>query len=295
MLSNSSKKLIKSLHNFTIYVNNENIKCNKAFSCCLSQAIFKAVFNELSIEEFHFKNIQNQDLFISFFNILCEESFQTNNYSNRELIECLSIVGSSIEIPYEFQDCDEINWFLSLHFSKSQNKLYNKCIKIVATDFQKFPTEYLQNLSAQTLETVFTDNAFIRPSEKFLFNLLNKDKSKFYLLKFVNLFEVNSTDLKYFLDHLEVNEVDFELFENIKQLLFFNQNYAQSLQKENSQLKEQNSKLATFKQKIDKIISQFPNENSPIKREILNLQIPFIIEERDKKNLVLILIFLMIK
>jgi hypothetical protein len=229
MLKKGSKKQRKSLQDFTIYINDEKIKCNKVFSCCLSQAIFQAVLNDASITEYHFNNIHNNQIFFSLFRILDIHSFQSDSYSNREVIECFSIVGFNFKTHISFQDFDDIFWFISLPFSKNQTKLYNKCIKNVATDFQQITIEYLQNLSTQTLELVFCNDSFVRPTETFLFNLIVEDSSKHCLLKFINLTKLKFKNLKRFLEHLEVIEVDFELFENIKQLILFNQDLLHQL------------------------------------------------------------------
>jgi hypothetical protein len=138
-----------------------------------------------------------------------------------------------------------------------QTELYMKCIKILATDFQKIPTHDLQKLSTQTLELVFTNESFVKPSETLLLNFIFKDPSKYSLLKFVNLCKIDSTNLKIFLEHLKVNEIDNELFENIKQLLFFKQDFIQQLQAE----------ITTLHKKIDSLNINHQNYITKIKEK----------------------------
>jgi hypothetical protein len=207
-----------SLCDFTIFVNEEVIICNKAFSCCLSQAILQSVSFDTSIKDYHFKDVQNQQIFISFFNILFGESFLADSYTIREVIECFSITGSSFKIPYDIQDYDDVIWFLSLPFSKNQNEIYNKCITILIRDFQKFPTHLLQRLSSKTLELVFNNDSFIKPNDAFLFSLIFKDPSKYHLLRFINLFKIDFTIIQTFFNNLEANEIDLGLFLNFNQL-----------------------------------------------------------------------------
>jgi hypothetical protein len=74
MLLERSARIKKSLYDFTIFVNNIKIKCNKAFCCCLSQTIFQVVLNDSSVEEFHFK-ISKMNIFLFLYLILCVEKF----------------------------------------------------------------------------------------------------------------------------------------------------------------------------------------------------------------------------
>jgi hypothetical protein len=297
MFQKGSKKIRKSLYYFTIFVNNEKINCNKAFSCCLSNSIFQAIFNDASIKEFHFNNVHNEQIFISFFNILFGESFQAGIYSNREVIECFSFVGCYFTIPLNFQNFDDIIWFLSLPFSKNQTDLYYKCTRIVAKNFQKIPTQFLQKLSVQTLELVFNNDNFIRPSQTFLIKLLIQDTSKHCLLKFVDLSKFDSKILKTFLKHLESNEIEIELFENIKKLILFHldlihqlQNMTSSLKEENHQLKleittlqQQNDSINTIHQNNLKIltetITKLKEENTNFQTETIKIK-----EENRKLN-----------
>jgi hypothetical protein len=99
MLFEHSNKIIKSLYNFTIFINNTKIKCNKAFCCCLSQAVFQASFNDESLSEYGFNNIQNTEIFFSVFEILYGQSFQLNVYSIKEILECCCIVGCTYKFP----------------------------------------------------------------------------------------------------------------------------------------------------------------------------------------------------
>jgi cell division protein FtsB len=319
MFQKGSKTIRKSLFDFTIYVNDEKIKCNKAFSCCLSQAILQKNSNDTSITEYHFKDINNEELFISFFNILDGHSFQADKYSNRELVECFSIVGCSFEVPFNFKDCNDIIWFLSLPFSKIQINLYNKCITNVAKNFQKLQNQLINKLSVPTLESVFYNPNFIKPSETSLFILLIQDQSKHCLLKFINLSELDDSNLKRFLEHFEANEIDFELFENIKKLILFHvdlihqlQNSTMSLNEEITTVKDKKTKikedllnltkeiklLQNEKSRLEQEIIKLNNQNSSFKEEIKQLrkenltlkedlkpfQIPLIIYKRDQTN-----------
>jgi hypothetical protein len=131
-------------------------------------------------------------------------------------------VGFDFEFGFDTQNYDDMIWFLLLPFSKNQTELYNKYIQNVASDFQNIPIHLLHKISSSLLELVFNNHNFIRPSETFMFKLLIEDPSKYYLLKFINLCQVDISVLKGFLEPLEVNEVNIELFENIKQLLLIN-------------------------------------------------------------------------
>jgi hypothetical protein len=113
-------------------------------------------------------------------------------YLSREVIECFSIIDCSfnLEISVKFHDFDDIIYFLSLSFSKNLKNLYNKCIKIVTTDFQKIPIEYLKKLFTQTFELVFWNDAVIRQIKSFLFNFITKDPSKYILLNFIDIFKL---------------------------------------------------------------------------------------------------------
>jgi hypothetical protein len=75
MFVEGSKKLRKTLHDFTIFVNDLKIKCNQAFLCCLSQRISRVVFNDSTLTEFSFNDVLNENLFISLVNILKGEFF----------------------------------------------------------------------------------------------------------------------------------------------------------------------------------------------------------------------------
>jgi hypothetical protein len=70
-----------------------------------------------------------------------------------------------------------------------------------------------------------------------LFKLLIDHSPKYCLLKYINLCELDFTILKPFLETLEANEVDFELFENIKKFIFFQKNSIQQRENENEKLK----------------------------------------------------------
>jgi hypothetical protein len=202
MLQKGSTKIRKSLFDFIIFVNDEEIECNKAFCCCLSKAIFEVVSNDASITEYHFNDVHNKQTFVSLFGILDGDPFQSDCYSNREVIECFCQIGSNFEFPFDIQSYDDIVWFLLLPFSKNQTELYNKYIKIVASDFQNIPIDLLKKLSCSLLELVFNNHDFIRPNETFLFNLLIEDPSKHYLLKFINLWQLDISILKTFLEHI---------------------------------------------------------------------------------------------
>jgi hypothetical protein len=58
--------------------------------------------------------------------------------------------------------------------------------------------------------------------EKILLQLFTQDSTKYYLLRFINLNELDFSILNHSLEQFEVIEIDFELFDNIKKLLFFN-------------------------------------------------------------------------
>jgi hypothetical protein len=92
-LHEGSKNFRKFLFDFKVFINDKVILCNKTFSCCLSRTILQAVSIDTSIKEYHFKDIQNEQLLVSFFNILCEQSFKGDGYSSRDVIEYLSIVN----------------------------------------------------------------------------------------------------------------------------------------------------------------------------------------------------------
>jgi hypothetical protein len=238
---------------FQLYV----INCNKVFCCCLSRRILETVSNDRSIKEYHLKDIQNEKLFISFFNILSGDSFEKVNYSNREVIEYFSIVGWSFEIAFNFENYHEIIWFVSLPFSKNQTEQYMKCITNISKNFENIPTHLLNKLSNQTLELVFNSGCFIKPNETFLLKFIFQDVSKHWLLKFIDLLNLDSINFKRFIEYLKANKIDFELFENIKELLFFQQDLNQKLQIE----------ITTLQQEIESINIKFQNSISKIKEK----------------------------
>jgi chromosome segregation ATPase len=74
------------------------------------------------------------------------------------------------------------------------------------------------------------------------------------LRKYINWFEIALTLISSFLEHLEVNELDFEIFEKIKEILI-------KFQDENTRLKEEkikiNQELTKLKEEIDQLSINF--------------------------------------
>jgi hypothetical protein len=233
MLLERSKVIRKSLIDFAIFINNKKIKCNKAFCCCLFETVFQAVCNDTSLRDFHFSNIENEKILNSLLEILHGETFQVDKYSSKEIVEYFSLVGCHFEVSFNFNDYNDINWFLSLPFSHIQTNLYNKCVQYVSLNFEKIPITILQNLSVQFLELVLNNNETNISKQPFLFQILSQNANKYFLLKYVNLCEVDIQLLKSFLENLKENELLFDLLEVIKQLILSQINLIQQILEKN--------------------------------------------------------------
>jgi hypothetical protein len=108
MLKECSRNIYTSLYDFTIFINHEKIECNKAFCCCLSEVIFQAVLFDETLSEFHFNNIQNEEILISLFNILDGKLLQGDIYQDRSVTETFYLIDCNFEYHFDFENYKDI-------------------------------------------------------------------------------------------------------------------------------------------------------------------------------------------
>jgi hypothetical protein len=138
MFSDFSLDIQKTINNFTIYINEQKISCNKQFASCLSNKIFQIILKDNSLNTYHFKSSSLDNQMISLFGILTGSVIQSDNYSSAELIQCFFLLGFPFQIEnFEFEDFDQLVSFLSLSNSNQQEKLFESSIKKVVNSFNQ--------------------------------------------------------------------------------------------------------------------------------------------------------------
>jgi FtsZ-binding cell division protein ZapB len=192
---------------------------------------------------------------------------------------------------YHFNDYNDINWFLSLPFYYIQKDLCNKSIQFISRNFETITITILQKLFYQFLEIILLNHESIKLNQSLLFQVLTQEENKQFLLKYVNLCEVDFKLLKPFLEHLEGNEHILYLFETIKELLLYQLKLIQNfkgvmtlLQAENSSLKEQNNQIQKENEELIKDIKKLQEENQFNSNQISYLQSQISQSSKDISN-----------
>jgi hypothetical protein len=222
MFSGASHKALSSLNDFSIYFGKHEFQCNKLFSSCLSNSIFQLVLVAPSLTECHFDEIKDQRILNSLFNILKGIPFEISNIPPDDLIQSFNLIGCSFEI--DFRSFDDLISFVSSPSSHLQKELYDKSIELITSNFDQMTTKHIQQLSFQNIHSLMIHQSLKLQSETFLFNLFKEDERKLLLFQFVKFPYLDFSSLKSFFQNFDFNEINFELFNKFKELIFLDDN-----------------------------------------------------------------------
>jgi cell division protein FtsB len=283
MFGKRSKQVQNSLIDFTVHLKGKSIQCNRNFVSCFSDLIFNSVFHNTYLDHFHFDdyNSPNQQVFFSLFQLFDGQPFNTLSFSTEEIIQCFCIIGCPFQIECCFgNNFQEIVYFLFLPYIHNQVKLYQFCISSIASKFYKIPLEILSNLSFQSLKVILSNKEFKRPSEHSLFQLFIQDQSKYPLLEFVDFCKIDFKILQSFFEKLKHTDLNFQLFEQIKQLIYYQNQLIYQQNSPNSRKPEENLHFQDYSSFDKEPLNQ---ENS---KENLFFNTPFILDDDplDQEN-----------
>jgi hypothetical protein len=167
------------------------------------------------------------ECFISFLNLFSGCEFNSEKYSLSSLMFLINYFQSSllfeficckIKIP---QTINESIKYLSHPNCEFNENHFKESISILIREFENITIEQFQFISNSHFEIILRSLSFQIENEDFLFKLIMKlieqDSRRKSLLKFIKFSFVSSELLKKYFWNFSVEELDFELFEALKE------------------------------------------------------------------------------
>jgi hypothetical protein len=234
MLPSQSKKLLKK---FTLVLNGQQIPINRSlFTCCSSLLLnidlsVSSYSIDVSEEVFH--------CFLYFLKIFEGVPFYWKNFGIPAIFKMTkyfqihslkTFVDINLPPPSSFEEAIQ---FLSDGFIVSCPTLLRKSISILLENISLISFNQLANISVEAFQEVLKSDKFIIAGEKeeefidFIFQMIKKDANKKVLLKNIKLQTFSSKTLREFLSRIFLDEVDSELFAELK---FCVQNFKEFLE-----------------------------------------------------------------
>jgi hypothetical protein len=228
---NLSSIPIQYFQNFTLVVNNTIFRTNLAYLCCISNALLAAINQYPGLTSFKITipDQKEEELFnciSSFLNFLHGNSFSFEGFCSEvlfQVVDKLEIIGFEsllfhiYPIPTKFK---EALHYLQFNFAASLKTHFERSIQIVSSKFYKFNLSNIPEFSVQIFESLLCSPNLKILNENLLLQIIlekiNIDSNYFCLLKYIHFAFVNSDVLINFLSEVDLINIDFSLFQNIK-------------------------------------------------------------------------------
>jgi hypothetical protein len=222
---------IKKIQNFTLVVNNTTFRTNLAYLCYISNVILAAFNQNLNFSSFTIEipNQKEDELFnciSSFLNFLNGNSFSFTGFcaevffhvvDKLDIIDFESILLQSFPVPTQFKEA--LN-FLQFKFASSLPTQFERSIQIMSFKFYKINLSNIPEFSIHIFESLLCSPNLKILNESFLLRIILKktkiDSNYYSLLKYIHFSFVSSEILVNFLPLVDLINIDFSLFQNLK-------------------------------------------------------------------------------
>jgi hypothetical protein len=212
-------------------VNNTIFRTNLAYLGCISNVILAAAHQHPSLTSFQVQILdQNEEELFNciscLLNFLHGNSFSFEGFSLDVfflVLDKLEIVGFEdlllqlYPIPTQFKEALK---FLQFKFAASLKTHLERSVQIVSSKFYKFNLSNVPEFSIQIFESILCSPSLKLLNENLLLQIILEkvkiDSNYFCLLKYVHFAFVNSDVLISFLSEVDLINIDFSLFQNIK-------------------------------------------------------------------------------
>jgi hypothetical protein len=236
-LGDISLKQLPFMNNFTLYLNERPFEINSCYFSLLSNKIHSLDKSENQL----ICSIPDEHLFCfeSFLSIFKGSSFRFNAFDLSSLLYLIDyfdlkslpqFISDSIPLPTNLEESIS---FLSKNNNKFLEKHIQKSIDILIENIKHVSINQFLEISNENLLFIFNSSKLLIRDEDFLFTLIvqliEQDFSKKILLPTIYFPLVSSNLLKSFFQHFPVEEIDVELFEKLKERLFIDVLFSESI------------------------------------------------------------------
>jgi hypothetical protein len=175
-------------------------------------------------------------LFISILKLIEGIPIDFNKFSYDEFFYIIQLLDCSLfytfittQLPIPSTVDESIN-FLQYHHCSILDNYFKKLISIISEKFTEITFDILKTFSFYILENIFSSTTLQLPNEDYLFslisNLIEIDSQMKRLFKFVIFPAVSSDLLKKQFEQLRPEDIDFDLLEQFKTRLFYENKFS---------------------------------------------------------------------
>jgi hypothetical protein len=215
---------LQSLHDFSLIINNERYDVNFSFLSCVSTK-FQSLNKETS-ELICSVPPEHLECFCSFLSIFKGFPFYYENFNFLSLKFLIDFFGLSSLIPFieskiNFPtNSNEILPFIAESSYQIFENKYNHMLTIFIQNISTYSEHDLNLIPLDVLERIFSSQDLVIQNEDAIFalitNLINEDRNKLPLLKYIFFPAVSSHLMMPFFKKFPFEDLDFNFFETFK-------------------------------------------------------------------------------
>lgn len=215
---------ISFLNNFVIKIDDKEFHCNRNFLCCISDLIFEMTLLNSDVEIFEI--ILNPNDISDFMNIFQGNPFIMSEYNLKTIFEISNQLKCSLLYEQLDHFISEVNTlkdsvaFLKQSFCRFFPSRYRNSVQYVAVNFFLLSYQDFFEFSVQTIQQILISDFLKLHDEnslfEFILQLIQQDLSNLFLAQYVCFSVIDANLLQDFFDLLTIQNISFEIFENLK-------------------------------------------------------------------------------
>jgi hypothetical protein len=299
-------KTLNLMNNFQLLVNNNSYSLNSSYLACISEKILQQIQNDQTSSSISFslseelipffertlKLLRGSQLFI--YQNEIGQFLEISNLLEFSLLK--EFLFNQIPCPEPFDDC--------LQFIQKQNAFdfpnhFEQCLSVLSKQFKNIDFEILKRFPTSVLTKIISSPDLKIPDENYLFQtilqLIEIDQQNIILFSNISFSFIEPNLLKEFLVHFEIEDLNQELFEQLKSRLYLpvlvpsesiptNRYENPPIFFDLKEIKEIFEILDDFFKSSNNRVTNLKNmilENSTMKKEKENIMVPFLSDGRN--------------